>query len=134
MEILTDYPERILQHRYLHLARPTTPDDVVSYPVEAVRPHKGVLLIKLGGCDDRDAAEGLRGMLAQIPFEEAERVIAVLEAAGNEDATAVVIPELNHLLRYHPEEPNLVYRHVGAPLDPRVAEAVNGWILERFGH
>jgi 16S rRNA processing protein RimM len=71
MEILTDYPERILQHRYLYLARPATPDDVTRYPVEAVRPHKGILLVKLGGCDDRDAVEGLRGMLVQIPFEEA---------------------------------------------------------------
>jgi 16S rRNA processing protein RimM len=71
MEILTDYPERIPQHRYLYLARPATPDDVARYPVEAVRPHKGVLLIKLVGCDDRDAAEELRGMVVQIPFEEA---------------------------------------------------------------
>jgi 16S rRNA processing protein RimM len=71
MEILTDYPERIPQHRYLYLARPATPDDVAPYPLEAVRPHKGVLLIKLGGCDDRDAAERLRGMLVQIPFAEA---------------------------------------------------------------
>jgi 16S rRNA processing protein RimM len=44
---------------------------VTRYPVEAVRPHKGVLLIKLGGCDDRDAAEALRGMLVQIPSTEA---------------------------------------------------------------
>jgi 16S rRNA processing protein RimM len=71
MEILTDYPERIAQHHHLYLARPATPDDVTRYPVEAVRPHKGVLLIKLGGCDDRDAAEELRGMLVQIPFAEA---------------------------------------------------------------
>jgi 16S rRNA processing protein RimM len=71
MEILTDYPERIPQHDYLYFARPGMPDDVTRYPVEVVRPHKGVLLIKLGGCDDRDAAEELRGMLVQIPFAEA---------------------------------------------------------------
>jgi len=71
MQILTDYPERILQRPYLYLARPATPDNVTRYPVEAVRPHKGVLLVKLGGCDDRGAAEELRGMLVQIPFEEA---------------------------------------------------------------
>jgi 16S rRNA processing protein RimM len=71
VEILTDYPERIPEHRYLYLARPATPDDVTRYRVEAVRAHKGVLLIKLAGCDDRDAAEGLRGRLVQIPFDEA---------------------------------------------------------------
>jgi 16S rRNA processing protein RimM len=71
MEILTDYPERIPEHPYVYLAPPATPDDATRYPVEVVRAHKGVLLIKLGGCDDRDAAEELRGMLVQIPFEEA---------------------------------------------------------------
>jgi 16S rRNA processing protein RimM len=71
MEILTDYPERILQHDHLYLAHPAAPDDVTRHALEAVRPHKGVLLIKLGGCDDRDAAEELRGMLVQIPLEEA---------------------------------------------------------------
>jgi 16S rRNA processing protein RimM len=71
MEILTDYPERIPQRDYVYLARPGTPDHVTRYPVEAVRPHKGVLLIKLGGCDDRDGAEALRGMLVQIPSTEA---------------------------------------------------------------
>jgi 16S rRNA processing protein RimM len=44
---------------------------VERYPLEAVRPHKGILLMKLGGIDDRDAAEGLRGMLVQVPLEDA---------------------------------------------------------------
>ncbi|UCF10716.1 MAG: alpha/beta fold hydrolase [Candidatus Bipolaricaulota bacterium] len=70
---------------------------------------------------------------AQVPYEEAERIVAVLQAAGNADASALVLPELNHLLRHHPEEPNLVYRHLGEPVDPRVSDAVIGWILERFG-
>jgi 16S rRNA processing protein RimM len=71
MEILTDYPERIPQHDRLYLAHPSTPDDGTRYALEGVRPHQGVLLIKLGGCDDREAAEKLRGMLVQIPLEEA---------------------------------------------------------------
>jgi 16S rRNA processing protein RimM len=71
MEILTDYPERIPLHDYLYLTHPATPDEVTRYALEAVRPHKGVLLIKLHDCDDRDAAEELRGMLVQIPFEAA---------------------------------------------------------------
>jgi 16S rRNA processing protein RimM len=71
VEILTDYPERVVQRDYLYLAHPQSPDDVERYPLEAVRPHKGILLIKLGRIDDRDAAEELRGMLVQVPLAEA---------------------------------------------------------------
>jgi len=71
VEILTDYPERLVQRDNVYLARPHSPDDVQRYPLEALRPHKGILLIKLGGVDDRDAAERLRGMLVQVPLEEA---------------------------------------------------------------
>lgn len=71
VEILTDYPERLVEHEHLYLAPSRAPDDVERYPLEAVRPHKGILLMKLGGVDDRDAAEELRGMLVQVPFEEA---------------------------------------------------------------
>jgi 16S rRNA processing protein RimM len=39
--------------------------------VEQLRLHKSVLLLKLEGCDDRSAAEGLRGMLVQVPLEDA---------------------------------------------------------------
>jgi alpha-beta hydrolase superfamily lysophospholipase len=69
---------------------------------------------------------------AQVPHTEADLVATILRDAGHPDVTAIVLPEVNHLLRYHPEEPNLVYRHIGAPLDARVGEAVSGWILERF--
>lgn len=71
VEILTDYPERVVQHKHLYLAPPHSPDDVERYRLESVRPHKGILLIKLEGCEDRDAAEELRGMLVQVPMEEA---------------------------------------------------------------
>jgi 16S rRNA processing protein RimM len=71
VEILTDYPERIIEHDYLYLAHPQSPDDVERHRLESVRPHKGILLIKLGGYGDRDAAEELRGMLVQVPLEEA---------------------------------------------------------------
>jgi 16S rRNA processing protein RimM len=71
VEILTDYPERVARHDYLYLARPHAPDDVERYPLESVRPHKGVLLIKLDGIEDRDAAEEFRGMLVEVPLEDA---------------------------------------------------------------
>jgi 16S rRNA processing protein RimM len=71
VEIVTSYPERLGQHAYFCLARPDLPEAVQRYPVEKLRWHRGALLLKLGGCDDRNAAEELRGMLVQIPIEEA---------------------------------------------------------------
>jgi len=71
VEILTDYPERLRLHACFYLACPDSPNAVRRYPVEKLRRHKGVLLLKLAGCDDRNAAEELRGQLVQIPLEEA---------------------------------------------------------------
>ncbi len=71
VEIFTDYPERIGEHDWIYLADPRRTDVVERCEVESVRPHKGVLLIKLAGYDDREAAEELRGMLVQVPLEEA---------------------------------------------------------------
>ncbi len=69
----------------------------------------------------------------QVPASEAPLIEALLLEAGNEDITVSVLPDLNHLLRYHPEEPNLTYRHINEPVDPRVLETVQTWMLERFG-
>ncbi|MBL7064303.1 MAG: 16S rRNA processing protein RimM [Anaerolineae bacterium] len=71
VEILTDYPERLGQCAYFYLAYPDSPESVRRYPVEKLRRHKKVLLLKLGGCDDRNGADELRGMLVQIPLKEA---------------------------------------------------------------
>ncbi len=69
--ILTDYPERLGQHVYFYLARPDSPAAAQPRLVEKWRLHRGAMLLKLAGCDDRDQAEELRGFLVQIPFEEA---------------------------------------------------------------
>ncbi len=66
MEILTGYPERLPIHRVLYLG-----SQAIPYPLESVRFHQGVAIIKLAGCDDRNAAEALRGLLVQIPLENA---------------------------------------------------------------
>ncbi len=71
VEILTDYPERLNQHTHFYLAPPQRPEKVQKYPIESIRPHKDILLLKLGGCDERNAAEELRDMIVQVPFEEA---------------------------------------------------------------
>lgn len=71
VEIVTGYPERLGQHAAFYLAHPSSPDAVRRYSVERLRLHQNVALLKLEGCDDRNAAEGLRGLLVQIPVEEA---------------------------------------------------------------
>ena len=71
VEIVTGYPERLAQHAHFYLAYPDSPATVQRHPVEGLRFHREALLLKLGGCDDRNGAEELRGMLVQVPTEEA---------------------------------------------------------------
>jgi 16S rRNA processing protein RimM len=71
VEIITDYPEQLAQHAYFYLARPDSPEIVHRYSVAGLRFHRKALLLKLNDCDDRNAADELRGMLVQIPVEEA---------------------------------------------------------------
>ena len=66
VELLTNYPERLSHHEVLYLGEELRP-----YPLESVRFHQDVALIKLVGCEDRDQADLLRGQLVQVPFEDA---------------------------------------------------------------
>lgn len=71
VEIVTGYPERLGQHAAFYLAHPNSPEAVRRYAVERLRLHRDVALLKLEGCDTRNAADDLRGMLVQIPIEDA---------------------------------------------------------------
>jgi 16S rRNA processing protein RimM len=67
--ILTDDP-----HRFGVLDRVFVGQEderPVARAIEGFRLHKGHALLRLEGCHDRTAAEGLRGYLVQIPSEEA---------------------------------------------------------------
>jgi 16S rRNA processing protein RimM len=69
IEILTDDP-----HRFASLAQVFVgleEQQPVPWLVEGYRLHKGRALVKLRGCDDRNAAQTLRGHLLQVPLEEA---------------------------------------------------------------
>jgi len=69
---------------------------------------------------------------AQVPSTEAALIEEALTEGGNQDVTQIVLADLNHLLRHHPEEPSLVYRHLDEPVDARVIDAVTGWAIERL--
>lgn len=71
VRILTEYPERLHLHTHFYLAHPASAERVRRYAVEKMRFHRDVLLLKLEGCNDRTTAETLRGMLVQIPLEDA---------------------------------------------------------------
>jgi 16S rRNA processing protein RimM len=65
-ELLTDHPDQLGRLRTVYLGPQAEP-----WAVEGVRLHKGAALFKLTGCDDRTAAESLRGALVQIALEDA---------------------------------------------------------------
>ncbi len=67
----------------------------------------------------------------QVPPTELDLLAETLRQAGNVDVTAILLPDLNHLLRHHPEEPNLTYQHLDEPVDPRVIAAVTAWVVAR---
>ncbi len=66
IELLTEYPDQLDRLHTVYLGPQAQPRTV-----EEMRLHKEAALIKLAGCDDRDAAEALRGMLVQIALEDA---------------------------------------------------------------
>jgi 16S rRNA processing protein RimM len=130
VEILTDYPERIGQHDYLYLAHPETPDDVERYGLESVRPHKGILLVKLVECDDRDTAEELRGMLVQVPLEDAvpleegEYYHFQLEGMDVETETGEWLGRVGEVLRGGAHDVYLVRGPRGEILLPAVEDVI----------
>ena len=68
VEVWTDFPERFAPLSVVYLG------DAVSAErrqVVSVRWHKDRVLLAFQGCTDRTCADGLRGLLVQIPVEEA---------------------------------------------------------------
>lgn len=57
----TDFPELVLDATSLYIGEPPLP-----YEVEWARSHQGAVRLKLANCDDRNAAEELRGLLVQV--------------------------------------------------------------------
>ena len=58
----TDFPERFTKLPLIYLGPEARPVQVVG-----ARPHQGAMLVRLEGCNDRTAAEALRGLWIQIP-------------------------------------------------------------------
>lgn len=67
-DLWTDYPNRLASRRTLFLGRED--EEPRAYTVRGVRFHQGRVLLTLVGCDDRTTAEGLRGLLVQVPSSD----------------------------------------------------------------
>jgi 16S rRNA processing protein RimM len=63
VEIISDLPERFNWLDEVYLGQPNPK----PFLVESVRFHKNSALLKLKGCDNRDAASHLRSQLVQVP-------------------------------------------------------------------
>jgi 16S rRNA processing protein RimM len=66
VKLLTEYPEQLGRLRNVYLG-----PRAERWTVEDVRLHQEDALFKLAGCDDRLAAERLRGAMMQITREDA---------------------------------------------------------------
>lgn len=66
---LTDFPERLSQYGTLRFRFPGGREE--SRVVERTRPHKGVILVKLAGCESIDDAETWRDAEVWIDGEQA---------------------------------------------------------------
>jgi 16S rRNA processing protein RimM len=74
VEVLTDFPERFDSLRKVFVPGPSGGAREVE--VEAARPHKGRMLVKLRGVDSIDAAEAYRGMDLRIAEDDLARLPA----------------------------------------------------------
>lgn len=66
VKILTEDPARFERLETVYVG-----PRFVPYRLERARLHGGAVLLKLAGCDDRSAADALRGSLIQVSMEEA---------------------------------------------------------------
>jgi 16S rRNA processing protein RimM len=66
VQLMTDYQEQLGRLRTVYLG-----PEALPWTIEAIRFQKSAALFKLIGCDDRTAAEALRGALVQISRKDA---------------------------------------------------------------
>jgi len=122
---LTDFPERFARGALLFVEGETFQREVVS-----ARPHKGALLIKLSGMNDRNAAEILRGKylfvaredampLAEDEYYEDELVGLMVETMEGE-----LLGELVEIMWTGANEVYIVQGPQGEVLIPAIADVV----------
>jgi len=72
LEVLTAYPERIVEGKRLYIGPdPQNPDAATVYTVTKSRKHQHFLILQLDEISDRNAAELMRDLYVMVPPEEA---------------------------------------------------------------
>lgn len=71
VHVLTDFPERFESMKEVYVGHADSPE---RRQVTGARWHKDRVLLSLQGCDSRTSAESLRGLLIQIPLEDARKL------------------------------------------------------------
>jgi 16S rRNA processing protein RimM len=71
IEVLTDYPERILPGLIVNIGPDPAADDAPKYEITKVRTHQQYLILQVDGVDDRDAADVLREQYIMVALEDA---------------------------------------------------------------
>lgn len=69
-QLFTDFPERLASLHEVLLARNSADPSPLKMPVKRCWLHKGQAIFHFAGVDSINAAEKLRGLEVQIPFEQ----------------------------------------------------------------
>ena len=129
---LTDFPERFSPGALLYVEGETIQREVLS-----ARPHKGALLVKLTGMNDRNAAETLRGKYLFVaredamPLAEDEYYEDELVGLQVETMEGEVLGELMQIMWTAANEVYIVQGRRGEILIPAIAEVVQEVDLEQ---
>ena len=88
-------------------------------PLEAIRGVSVPFFALNGGADIR------------VPPGDAPALAEAARAAGNPDATGIVVPKMNHWLRFQPGR--LLPELISGPLDPRTVQMILDWLSGHVG-
>lgn len=129
-EIHSHLPERFTWLDQVFLSRDSQPDNPEAVAVEAVRFHKGYVLLTLDGYDNRDAAEMLRSMwllvpeTEAVPLEEGELYFFQLEGLDVYTETDEYLGEVKEVLETGANEVFIVQGPRGEVLLPNTEEVI----------
>ena len=71
VQLMTDYPERIVKLKKIALGDSPTSTKIQFYSVEFMRPHQDYGLLKLKNVNDRNDADLLRDLFVMVKTEDA---------------------------------------------------------------
>ncbi|MBO8141895.1 MAG: 16S rRNA processing protein RimM [Firmicutes bacterium] len=134
---MTDFPERFGRLERIYVQRPEGTGREVR-AVERARLHRGIVLLKLSGVDDRSAAETLRRALLQVtkaevyPLPPGHYYVFQIEGLAVYDGTGRRLGVVREVLQTGANDVYVVAREDGRPdlLLPATREVIRKVDLE----